>query len=315
MQQSVGDHRRHLLSPGGRAARGVFYNATSVREGLMSTPLITVADLLTRLAQPAGLVVVDCRFDLANPAAGRLAYRAGHIPGAAYAHLDEDLSGAPHTDCGRHPLPSEASLRALFGRLGIARDSVVVAYDDMGGALAAARLWWLLRQFDHPQVMVLDGGWTAWLRAGGAQVSGHSQVPSRDYPAHARWDRRVLLTEMNQAWLLVDARDPVRFRGEQEPIDPVAGHIPGARNHFWRNNLTADGCFLSRDALREAFKGSLGTLPDADTVHYCGSGVSACHNVLAQVHAGLAEPRIYCGSWSEWCRDPARPVATGPASA
>ncbi len=277
-----------------------------------SAPLISAVALSARCADPTPLVIVDCRFDLTNPAAGRAAYAAGHIPGAVYAHLDEALSGPPLTDCGRHPLPSEAALRATFGALGIAPDSTVIAYDDAGGGLAAARLWWLLRCFDHAKVAVLDGGWSAWLKAGGAQRGGNEATSPCIYDGVADWRRRVLLADIKPSMTLLDARDPVRFRGEQEPIDPIPGHIPGARNHFWRQNLGPDGTFRAPTALREAFISSLGTLPDADTVHYCGSGVSACHNVLAQVYAGLPEPRIYCGSWSEWCRDSTRPIAMGP---
>ena len=272
------------------------------------TTLITPSELAA-LGQAR---IVDCRFDLADPARGAVAYVAGHIPGAVYAHLEHDLSGPPLDDAGRHPLPRPAQLCALFGRLGIGPGQQVVCYDEMGGALAAARLWWLLRYMGHVEVAVLDGGWQAWRAAGGATASGEAAVAATVFSGEPRAAQRVLLAEVSALGeALVDARDPARFRGELEPIDPRAGHIPGARNHPFRRNLDAAGNFLTPAALREVFAQSLGTLPSASTVHYCGSGVSACHNVLAQMHAGLPEPRLYAGSWSEWCRDPDRPAAVG----
>lgn len=277
----------------------------------MAETLMSVAALA---AAAAPLRVIDCRFDLADPTAGEAAWRAAHLPGAVYAHLDRDLSGPPDTDHGRHPLPSPARLAEAFGRLGIRRGEQVVAYDAAGGSLAAARLWWLLRYVGHREVAVLDGGWQAWCAAGGPVESGPVTVTPTVFECLPRRDRRIGLEELHPGLRLLDARDPARFRGEHEPIDPRAGHIPGARNHCWRDNLGPDGCFLAPRQLHAALQASLGTLPDGETVHYCGSGVSACHNVLAQVHAGLPEPRLYCGSWSEWCRDPARPAATGTAS-
>lgn len=277
----------------------------------MFETLISVAALATH----AGPVrIVDCRFDLADPAAGEAAWLAGHLPDAVYAHLDRDLSGPPDTDYGRHPLPSPARLAASFGRLGIRQGVQVVAYDAAGGSLAAARLWWLLRYLGHREVAVLDGGWQAWCAAGAPVAAGPVTIAPTVFEGHPRADRRIGLEALRPGLALLDARDPVRYRGEHEPIDPRAGHIPGARNHFWRENLGPDGRFLAPDVLHAAMQASLGTLPGVDTVHYCGSGVSACHNVLAQVHAGYPEPRLYCGSWSEWCRDPARPAATGADS-
>lgn len=277
----------------------------------MSTPHTTLI-AAAELAMLTGARIVDCRFDLADPARGAAAFAASHIPGAVYAHLDQDLSGPPLDDAGRHPLPRPAQLRALFGRLGISPGQQVVCYDDMGGALAAARLWWLLRYMGHVEVAVLDGGWQAWQAASGAAASGESRVAATVFAGEPRAAQRVLLAEVPALHAsLIDARDPARFRGEVEPIDPRAGHIPGARNHPFRRNLEATGKFLTPAALREVFAQTLGTLPTASTVHYCGSGVSACHNVLAQMHAGLPEPRLYAGSWSEWCRDPNRPAAVG----
>jgi thiosulfate/3-mercaptopyruvate sulfurtransferase len=214
------------------------------------------------------------------------------LPGAVHADLVRDLSGPPLSDQGHHLLPSPARLAEVFGRLGIRRGEQVVAYDAAGGSLAAARLWWLLREAGHRAVAVLDGGWQAWRAAGGALAAGPVTVARSVFEIGTRPDRRVLLLADLRAGLrLLDARDPVRYRGEHEPINPRAGHIPGARNHFWRGNLDANGCFLPPDRLRAAMQTSLGTLPDGESVHYRGSGVSACHNVLAQVHAGFPAPR------------------------
>lgn len=263
-------------------------------------------------------VIVDCRFDLEDTARGEAAYAEAHVPGAVYAHLDRDLSHPACTDCGRHPLPPPARLVEVFGRLGIAAGRQVVAY-DAGSGMIAARLWWMLRYMGHDEVAVLDGGFEAWIAAGRPIEAGVRIPVPAAFTGQPRRERLVLLEEAVEAvatrpslaFELVDARDPARYRGELEPIDRRAGHIPGARNHCFRKNLDARGHFLPPALLKEAFVGSLGTLPDATTVHYCGSGVSACHNALAQVHAGLPEPRLYCGSWSEWSRDARRPAATG----
>ena len=278
------------------------------------TTLIDAA-ALAALEQP---VIVDCRFDLKDPARGEAAYAEGHIPGALYAHLDRDLSNPATTDHGRHPLPPPARLNEVFGRLGITPGVQVVAYDDTGGMIAA-RLWWMLRYMGHEAVAVLDGGFQAWTAAGLPLEAGLVSVTPRIYPGRPKPERLVLLDEVLAAtairpsitFELLDARDPARYRGEVEPLDARAGHIPGAHNHCFQKNLDRHGRFLPIQGLREAFVGSLGTLPSETTVHYCGSGVSACHNVLAQVHAGLPEPRLYCGSWSEWSRDVQRPAATG----
>jgi len=254
--------------------------------------------------------VVDCRFDLAAPQAGREAYLAAHIPGAVYASLDDDLSSSPATDSGRHPLPAVESLCATFARLGLSNDDQIVACDDANG-MVAARLWWMLRYVGHDAVAVLDGGLRAWADAGLPQRAGAEIVKPATFTGSARRERLVVLAEMTAGPHLIDARDPRRYRGETEPLDPRAGHIPQARNHCFMNNLDGNGHFRKPQALRQAFEATLGTLPTSASVHYCGSGVSACHNVLAQVHAGLEEPRLYCGSWSEWCADPDRPAAVG----
>ncbi len=278
----------------------------------MFSTLISVAELNAERLRSAWRIV-DCRFDLMSPEAAEAAYLASHIPGAVYAHLARDLSGPPLTDHGRHPLPSAARLIAVFAQFGIDAHTQVVAYDAASGGLAAARLWWLLRYMGHDRVAVLDGGWQAWLAAALPHTPGREQIPLAAFVGAPRAERVVRVAEVSGMAGLVDAREPRRFRGELEPIDPRAGHIPGAGNHYWQHNLDREGRFLAPSKLKEAFRDSLGTLPGAASVHYCGSGVSACHNVLAQVQAGLPEPRVYCGSWSEWCQAPERPAATGAA--
>lgn len=275
----------------------------------LPAPLVTPESLAGALWHP-DLVVVDCRASLGDPLAGRSAWLEAHVPGAVHADLERDLSGPPTTDRGRHPLPPPTRLREVFGALGIGAATFVCAYDDCHG-MFAARLWWMLRYAGHSRSAVLDGGWPAWIAAGHEVLSGVERARPARFELRLRSDRLVTLPALDTAGLLVDARAPARYRGESEPIDARAGHIPGARNHFWHANVGADGRWRDPDALRRQFEGSLGILPDAATVHYCGSGVSACHNVLAQVVAGLPEPRLYCGSWSEWSRDPSRAAATG----
>lgn len=275
-------------------------------------------ELAAALGDPA-LVVIDCRFVLGAESAGVAAYLEAHVPGARYAHLERDLSGPPTTDRGRHPLPPPSRMAAVFARLGIGSRHAVVVYDDAGG-MVAARLWWMLRYCGHEQVRLLDGGWQAWAGAGHAVGCGNETWAAETFSAVPRCGRLVQVNEVEKALdaarplALLDAREAVRFRGEQEPIDPVAGHIPGAVNHCWRNNLADDGRFLPPVALREHLTAACGQVPDAEVTHYCGSGVSACHNVLAQCIAGLPEPRLYCGSWSEWCRDEGRRVMMGDGS-
>lgn len=279
------------------------------------TTLITAATLQAHLDDP-DWVVVDCRFNLADPAAGRRAYQDGHIPGARYAHLDEDLSAPVTATTGRHPLPDPARLAATLGAWGIGPGTQVLAYDDLGGMLAAARLWWLLRWLGHTAVAVLDGGLPAWTRAGLPLSTDVPVIAARTFIARPD-DRLWLTVEQVQGLpaheLLLDARGAARYRGEMEPIDPVAGHIPGALNLPTESNLAADGCFLPAAALRARFAALLGERPAARVVHSCGSGVTACHNLLAMEVAGLSGSRLYAGSWSEWIRDPQRPVATGAA--
>ncbi len=275
----------------------------------MHTTLIDCATLHGSLGHPEWKVV-DCRFDLADTTAGRRAYLEAHVPGARYADLDLDLSGPKRAGTGRHPLPAAAQMREVFGRLGIERHAQVVAYDAAGGMLAAARFWWMLRYMGHDAVAVLDGGWAAWLAAGFPTEAGDRSVEPARFEGAPRSERVVRTDAVLHARPLIDARDPARYSGEVEPIDPVAGHIPGAANHFCRNNLDASGRFRPREELRAVLAPLLESAPSPATF-YCGSGVTACHDILASVHAGYAEPRLYPGSWSEWCADPSRPVARG----
>ncbi|NCF26975.1 MAG: sulfurtransferase [Gammaproteobacteria bacterium] len=279
----------------------------------MSVAMTTIIDaqsLHARLNDPT-VVIVDARFNLFNVDEGRASYLDGHVPGAVYAHLDDDLSGPPLTDAGRHPMPSPQALEALFSRLGVDAGSQVVAYDQRDGMLAA-RVWWMLRYMGHEAVAVLDGGWKAWTSAGYGCVEGEQTRPAGAFHGTPRRDWLVSVDQVAAAPRLVDSRDPRRYRGENEPLDPVAGHIPGALNRFHGENLDAEGCFLPPGELARGFSELLAGTPVAQTVFYCGSGVTACHSLLAACHAGLGDGRLYAGSWSEWCSDPKRPVATGP---
>jgi thiosulfate/3-mercaptopyruvate sulfurtransferase len=276
--------------------------------------VISAADLRALQAAGGPLVLVDASFDLADTEAGRRAWRFGRVPGSVYAHLDEDLSGRKTGLNGRHPLPQRNDLTATLGRLGITPATTVVAFDAQGGVYAA-RLWWLLRWMGHEAVAVLDGGIAAWERAGGALVRDEPAVrAAAPYPDRAPLTRQVdadtVRRELGRLRVL-DARAPERFRGEVEPLDPVAGHIPGALNRFHRANLEADGTFKSPERLRAELAPLLGPGGAAGFAHQCGSGVTACHNLLAMEHAGLAGSALYPGSWSEWVADPSRPIARG----
>jgi len=276
------------------------------------TTLISAALTRELLAAAAPPVVLDCRFDLSDTAAGERDWAAGHLPGAQYAHLDRDLSGVRTGANGRHPLPDFRDMAATAGRWGVAPGVQVVTYDAQGSPYAA-RAWWLLRWLGHEAVAVLDGGLAAWLAIDGRlDVASPAVAAAAPYPAMRPQlptiDTHALQARLGQVPLL-DARAGERFRGEVEPLDPVAGHIPGATLRCFRDNLGADGCFKPAGQLRAEYA-ALGA-GAGEVVHQCGSGVTACHNLLAMMHAGFDGGVLYPGSWSEWCSDPTRPVARG----
>jgi len=280
----------------------------------MFSTLITTEELAALVGRP-NVVVCDVRHDLAKADTwGETQYRDGHIPGAVFVHLDRDLSAPMTGTNGRHPLPSPETAAAVFGRLGIANGKQVVAYDQ-GGGMFAARVWWMLHWLGFDAAAVLDGGYAKWVAEGRAIETN----PVR--PEAATFTIRRVTPTVNasgvmaslarQRLLLIDARAPERFRGETEPLDPVAGHIPGARNRPYTLNLNPDGTFKHPAFLRAEFDALLAGEPHDLVVHQCGSGVTACHNLLAMEIAGINGTRLYPGSWSEWCADPARPVAVG----
>lgn len=273
--------------------------------------LIAAQELQALQAASTPLVLLDCGFDLADTTAGERAYATGHLPGARYAHLDRDLAGAKTGRNGRHPLPDRADWAATAGAWGIRPGVQVVCYDDQGGVYAA-RAWWLLRWLGHGAAAVLDGGRAAWAAAGGTLTAEPpTGVAAPSYPSLAAAmptiDAAALQARLPDL-VLLDARAPERFRGEVEPLDPVAGHIPGAVCRFFRHNLDASGRFKAPAQLQQEFAALAGR---GSVVHQCGSGVTACHNLLAMAHAGMEPGALYPGSWSEWCSDPARPVARG----
>ena len=281
------------------------------------TTVVDPADLLAALGDE-DVVVIDARFSPAlheDPGAGESAYCASHIPGAHYAHLERDLSGPPGSGEGRHPWPSADAFARVLSRWGVTPESRVVAYDDAGGALAAARVWCLLRMAGHQKVAVMDGGWAAWRERGfpvdaAVPPEGASSYPVR-FDDASLFDSSAVGKHLAAGGGLVDARAPARFRGEVEPIDRVAGHVPGAVNRPFADNLE-DGRFKSPDRLASEFKTMLGDTPAGDWVAMCGSGVTACHHLLAMAYAGLPGARLATGSWSGWIEDPSRPVAKGP---
>jgi len=282
----------------------------------MFTTLIGTADLAARLGD-ASVVIVDVRHDLAQPDDwGMTQFRLGHIPGARFAHLDRDLSAAKSGRNGRHPLPDPAACAAVFGRLGIDATKQVVAYDQ-GNGVYAARLWWMLHFSGHDAVAVLDGGFAQWKREGRTVTTATPAVDAITFAPHhlaSPVDAEAVAGSLAaRSLLLVDARARERYRGDVEPLDPVAGHIPGAINRPFAENLDADGRFKPAAALASEWKALTAGRDPGSIVHYCGSGVTACHNLLAMDHAGLSGARLYAGSWSEWCSDPGRPVARGDA--
>ena len=276
------------------------------------TTLISCAELRALQNSGQALVLLDCSFDLADPTAGERGYLAAHLPGTQYAHLDRDLAGAKSGSNGRHPLPGRREWAATVTHWGITRATQVVTFDSQGLPYAA-RAWWLLRWLGHSAVAVLDGGVAAWLAEGG-QLTAELPVikPAPPYPEQAAAmptiDAKTLLQSLGRV-RLIDARAAERFRGDVEPLDPVAGHIPGASQRFFKDNLLPDGRFKPATELRGVFEAL--AAPGGEVVHQCGSGVTACHNLLAMTHAGLEGALLYPGSWSEWCSDPARPVAKG----
>jgi thiosulfate/3-mercaptopyruvate sulfurtransferase len=283
-----------------------------------ATTLVSAAELAQHLHDPRW-VVIDCRHDLTAPDAGRAGYQAGHIPGAFFAHVDTDLSeksaGAGKAFRGRHPLPRKEAFVETLRRWGVNDDSQVIVYDAQGG-MFAARLWWMLRWVGHEAVAVLDGGLPAWQAQGGALETTQANRPAGTISLRPSLVKTVnaddiLANLQEQKRIVIDARAPDRFRGENETLDPIGGHIPGAKNRFFKDNLQADGRFKPAQQLREEFQ----TVIDApeSAIMQCGSGVTACHNLLALEIADLKNAALYPGSWSEWCTDPARPVATGAA--
>jgi thiosulfate/3-mercaptopyruvate sulfurtransferase len=277
----------------------------------MFTTLISAGELAD--LPEAERVVLDCRFQLSDPDHGHHAYNKGHIPGAYYLNLDYHLSGAKTGRNGRHPLPEGQRLAVKLGACGVQPGKQVVVYDDTGG-MFAARAWWLLRWLGHEAVAVLDGGLPAWLASGGELTHATPRRQTRRYISHPALTQAVKVDVVvanlrSPSFVLVDARSPERFRGEGETLDPVGGHIPGALNHFFMRNLDEGGRFKDKDRLKQEWIALLGEHDDwSEVVHQCGSGVTACVNLLAMEHAGLTGSRLYPGSWSEWCSDPARPV-------
>jgi len=274
----------------------------------MFTTVVSPSELAAHLDDPQW-IVFDCRFDLADTGAGRREYAQSHIAGARHAHLDADLSGTKTGTNGRHPLPDPQVFSAKLAEFGLRKSMQAVAYDASGGYYAA-RLWWMLRWVGHTDGAVLDGGWQAWLDAGLPVTAQLPAVTSGDFNGAVRdmaVDANFLLGRAGN--LVIDARSPDRFRGENETLDPVGGHIPGAINRFFKDNLAPDGRFKPAAELRAKYAELLGATPPQRVVHQCGSGVTACHNLLAMELAGLTGSKLYSGSWSEWCSDPLRPVA------
>lgn len=281
------------------------------------TTLISTAELSKHLADP-NWAIVDCRFSLDDTAQGRRDYQQVHIPGAVYAHLDEDLSGPIIPgQTGRHPLPDLETAARTFSNWGI-DDSVQVVVYDGGNSSMAARLWAMLHWLGHPAAAVLDGGWSVWHNEGRPARSGVESRSPRRFTPRPRSELLLDAAEVdairtNPAWRLFDSRSRETYRGEKPGYDPIAGHIPGALSAPYADNLDSDGCFLPLEQLRARFEALLGEVPAEQAVFYCGSGVTATHNLLALAHAGLGEARLYVGSWSDWITNPNRPIAMGEA--
>jgi thiosulfate/3-mercaptopyruvate sulfurtransferase len=280
-------------------------------------PLVSALEL-DQMIRDGDCLVFDCRFDLAHPESGRNSWLAARIPGAVYAHLDEDLSSGITPESGRHPLPDHKKFASFLARSGWRKDRPVVAYDASAGAIAS-RVWWLMRYFGLGEIALLDGGFNAWILESLPRDTGAAPVTCASAPSlHPRPEMACSATRL-QALLqqdrvqLLDARSAERFNGDEEPLDTVAGHVTGALNHPFNLNLEEGGRFRSAKALRAIYEKKTKGVAASDVVHMCGSGVTACHNLFAMELAGLNGSRLYPGSWSEWIRDPKRPVTTGPA--
>jgi len=280
------------------------------------TTLIKPEQLAQQLHDPQW-VVFDCRFALTRPESGRQAYAKAHLPGARYAHLNEDLSGAVTPTSGRHPLPDPGLLAGKLGLWGVERSKQVVVYDDSFGSMAA-RLWWLLRWLGHDAVALLDGGFPAWQRQGlalSAEIPVVRPAEFHPVPDDRMWvDSKAMLEALRQERVIIDARPEERFSGFIEPLDKVAGHIPGSLNSPFEDNLDMRGNFLKAEELRAQYESLLRGAPPGEVIHMCGSGVTACHNLLALEIAGLTGGKLYVGSWSEWITDPSRPIVGREAS-
>ncbi|ALG68549.1 sulfurtransferase [Beggiatoa leptomitoformis] len=282
----------------------------------MYQTLITPAQLIAHLDDP-NWVIFDCRFAMTQPELGHQQYLSAHIPHARYADLDKDLASAKSSDTGRHPLPTPHTLAHKLSLWGVDKNTQVIIYDDSAGSIAV-RMWWLLRWLGHSSVAVLNGGFPRWQKEGLPVSHTPSHPTVKEFiaqPDDSLWVTTHVLEEhlKTKAWLLIDARAPERFRGEQEPLDPVAGHIPSAINLPFSGNLDVEGNFLSADLLHQRFahlNGHPNIKPD-HIIHSCGSGVTACHNLLAMEAAGLQGSKLYAGSWSEWITDSQRPIAKG----
>ena len=285
----------------------------------MNKRILIVAEDLQKALEKPQTVVIDCRFDLADPGAGRRAYEQAHIPGAVYLDLDADLAGPVTAQTGRHPLPDPQDLADKLGRLGVSRAHEVIVYDDSHGGIAA-RAWWTIRWLGHESVRLLDGGFARWKALRLPVEAGTVRRASLEFETSLREGLVVTTAELESAdagpairRTLLDARDAARFRGEEEPIDPVAGHVPGARNVPFGNFVRDDGTWLPLAERAARLSEALGGDRDADWSVMCGSGVTACHLAITGLEAGLREPRVYIGSWSEWIRDSGREVATSGA--
>lgn len=278
------------------------------------TTIVSV-DELSRHVQDPAWIVFDCRFTLSNTEAGRAAYQQGHIPGARYVHLDEDMSSAVTPTSGRHPLPEVQALADKLSAWGVDGSKQVVVYDDSFGSMAV-KMWWLLRWLGHQNVALLDGNWQMWNKKKLPVTTELPKLQPAKFVANVQHDMVAHVNEVNQARqepcrLIIDARPEQRYTGEREPLDPVAGHIPGAVNWVYEENLDFDGTYLPADELRASYQGLLNGVKPEAVIHSCGSGVTACHNMLAMEIAGLPSGKLYAGSWSHWITDPSRPVAKG----